>query len=119
MIRRPPRSTLFPYTTLFRAAAAANDDALQAVMSEALKDFNDVHTALIRSRDGALSYAFLGGNKPTTKRLRQAFEAQTEVKDFLVFQELWKARVREDLASRLQGGSGPVLGGTMVWGRLP
>lgn len=102
-----------------RAAAAANDDALQAVMSEALKDFNDVHTALIRSRDSALSYAFLGGNKPTTKRLRQAFEAQTEVKDFLVFQELWKARVREDLASRLQGGSGPVLGGTMVWGRLP
>src|SRR3712207_8733724 len=31
MIRRPPRSTLFPYTTLFRsalhAAAAAGDDA--------------------------------------------------------------------------------------------
>lgn len=101
------------------AAAAANDDALQAVLSEALKDFNDVHTALIRSRDGVLGYAFLSGNKPTTQRLRQAFAAQTEVGDFLVFQELWKARVRADLASRLQGGSGPVLGGTMVWGRLP
>src|SRR5438477_9111411 len=25
MIRRPPRSTLFPYTTLFRSAAAFND----------------------------------------------------------------------------------------------
>src|SRR3712207_8672200 len=25
MIRRPPRSTLFPYTTLFRSAAAAAD----------------------------------------------------------------------------------------------
>src|SRR2546425_7729111 len=25
MIRRPPRSTLFPYTTLFRSAAAATD----------------------------------------------------------------------------------------------
>src|SRR5437016_9635047 len=24
MIRRPPRSTLFPYTTLFRSAATAN-----------------------------------------------------------------------------------------------
>src|SRR3712207_8103866 len=24
MIRRPPRSTLFPYTTLFRSAAASN-----------------------------------------------------------------------------------------------
>src|SRR2546430_15625620 len=29
MIRRPPRSTLFPYTTLFRSAPAAH--ALQAV----------------------------------------------------------------------------------------
>src|SRR5205814_9921030 len=25
IIRRPPRSTLFPYTTLFRSEAAAND----------------------------------------------------------------------------------------------
>src|SRR3712207_8269398 len=27
MIRRPPRSTLFPYTTLFRSRAAARDGA--------------------------------------------------------------------------------------------
>src|SRR3712207_7964956 len=27
MIRRPPRSTLFPYTTLFRSEAEAGDDA--------------------------------------------------------------------------------------------
>src|SRR3712207_8785930 len=27
MIRRPPRSTLFPYTTLFRSVGAAVDDA--------------------------------------------------------------------------------------------
>src|SRR3712207_7387065 len=27
MIRRPPRSTLFPYTTLFRSSAEALDDA--------------------------------------------------------------------------------------------
>src|SRR3712207_9570639 len=27
MIRRPPRSTLFPYTTLFRSQAAHEDDA--------------------------------------------------------------------------------------------
>src|SRR3712207_7046288 len=27
MIRRPPRSTLFPYTTLFRSAAVLGDDA--------------------------------------------------------------------------------------------
>src|SRR3712207_7029052 len=27
MIRRPPRSTLFPYTTLFRSAARVGEDA--------------------------------------------------------------------------------------------
>src|SRR3712207_7043074 len=30
MIRRPPRSTLFPYTTLFRSGAAGGPVALQA-----------------------------------------------------------------------------------------
>src|SRR3712207_8208875 len=30
MIRRPPRSTLFPYTTLFRSEAAHPDDAERA-----------------------------------------------------------------------------------------
>src|SRR3712207_7556015 len=30
MIRRPPRSTLFPYTTLFRSAAAARDPGAAA-----------------------------------------------------------------------------------------
>src|SRR3712207_9052001 len=34
MIRRPPRSTLFPYTTLFRSEAAAESDALR--MAEAM-----------------------------------------------------------------------------------
>src|SRR2546430_13358463 len=27
MIRRPPRSTLFPYTTLFRSVSSAGDDS--------------------------------------------------------------------------------------------
>src|SRR5438105_8329131 len=29
MVRRPPRSTLFPYTTLFRSVGAAESDALR------------------------------------------------------------------------------------------
>src|SRR3712207_7548659 len=31
MIRRPPRSTLFPYTTLFRSSEGAEDDQLPAL----------------------------------------------------------------------------------------
>src|SRR2546425_3103606 len=31
MIRRPPRSTLFPYTTLFRSRALGGDERTQAI----------------------------------------------------------------------------------------
>src|SRR3712207_7606404 len=34
MIRRPPRSTLFPYTTLFRSARAFPLDQVQRVLAE-------------------------------------------------------------------------------------
>src|SRR5258706_7449616 len=33
MIRRPPRSTLFPYTTLFRSKAAAEERAARAILA--------------------------------------------------------------------------------------
>src|SRR3712207_5308919 len=36
MIRRPPRSTLFPYTTLFRSLACGSDDALTVLAPEML-----------------------------------------------------------------------------------
>src|SRR2546427_7098822 len=35
MIRRPPRSTLFPYTTLFRSAPAPHRDARRAADEDA------------------------------------------------------------------------------------
>src|SRR2546425_3791377 len=44
MIRRPPRSTLFPYTTLFRSEQA--DDALRAQARPALEPLD--HPALAR-----------------------------------------------------------------------
>src|SRR3989454_8890021 len=34
MIRRPPRSTLFPYTTLFRSAARDDQDVLHTEVQE-------------------------------------------------------------------------------------
>src|SRR5438445_5151067 len=37
MIRRPPRSTLFPYTTLFRSMNARFDDAFQLEMMDACR----------------------------------------------------------------------------------
>src|SRR5690349_23724596 len=45
MIRRPPRSTLFPYTTLFRSELAASAD--KAAIKKKLKDLigKDVEAA--------------------------------------------------------------------------
>src|SRR5690348_107142 len=40
MTRRPPRSTLFPYTTLFRSGRMASPIALEAINTESLKFSN-------------------------------------------------------------------------------
>src|SRR5690554_7073323 len=41
MIRRPPRSTLFPYTTLFRSRTAG-DNAMHALVGERSQSFKGV-----------------------------------------------------------------------------
>src|SRR2546429_2483292 len=38
MIRRPPRSTLFPYTTLFRSILAQHANAVAGVLQEHLQN---------------------------------------------------------------------------------
>src|SRR6266850_3684049 len=57
MIRRPPRSTLFPYTTLFRSVSGAQrvlDDRLlvcgqRARQAEPLLDRSEEHTSELQS----------------------------------------------------------------------
>src|SRR5260370_25036785 len=39
MIRRPPRSTLFPYTTLFRSLARAAGDGFDRTVNSAVRAF--------------------------------------------------------------------------------
>src|SRR5438067_10720742 len=58
MIRRPPRSTLFPYTTLFRSPAADGnhrvngfDAGLQGLANRlAVDDRSEEHTSELQSR---------------------------------------------------------------------
>src|SRR2546421_6605093 len=49
MIRRPPRSTLFPYTTLFRSRAAHPDDAV--LVGAELQDLDGVVGGVARSEE--------------------------------------------------------------------
>src|SRR2546429_627602 len=42
MIRRPPRSTLFPYTTLFRSTAVSSDGTASQLVTVTIHGTNDV-----------------------------------------------------------------------------
>src|SRR3712207_7199815 len=58
MIRRPPRSTLFPYTTLFRSVWAALDAPVEALKStfipgyEAYSTASDIRAGVQELRNG-------------------------------------------------------------------
>src|SRR5438046_10331545 len=53
MVRRPPRSTLFPYTTLFRSGEQSGTGLAEAIASSAFDEcFQDL------TADGAAIYAF-------------------------------------------------------------
>src|SRR5258708_22189565 len=77
MIRRPPRSTLFPYTTLFRSSFALAQDVWQPVMIENLLEFrsglpnrqgsasrSEEHTSELQSPDHLVCRLLLEKKKP-------------------------------------------------------
>src|SRR5260370_9338577 len=50
MIRRPPRSTLFPYTTLFRSASLELDDRAQIISYEEYTPYGSTSYQAVRSQ---------------------------------------------------------------------
>src|SRR2546430_4808894 len=67
MIRRPPRSTLFPYTTLFRSDAVrtlgrakrdvARQRSLEAALQESSSKLEDRKSTRLNSSHSQISYA--------------------------------------------------------------
>src|SRR5947209_10203782 len=60
MIRRPPRSTLFPYTTLFRSAQrliACQPTALLSALEQPTFDLGDRKSTRLNSSHANISYA--------------------------------------------------------------
>src|SRR3712207_2831049 len=55
MIRRPPRSTLFPYTTLFRSDAPGTGTTLLTAAGTALRPRFGPDSARAHADDGALA----------------------------------------------------------------
>src|SRR5256885_10050934 len=56
MIRRPPRSTLFPYTTLFRSGTAANETRGDRFAQEAARRLHDSAAKVMRPATYILSH---------------------------------------------------------------
>lgn len=107
-----------------KAAAARNDDELQAVLEEALDGFNDHHVSLIRfdSQGEVLHYSD-SARTPTLLMLNRAFLAQSDVPDLASFSALWQqslwTQAGQRLSERNGGSAAQALGGAMQWGRLP
>src|SRR3712207_6884436 len=79
MIRRPPRSTLFPYTTLFRSVVCgdASRRFLPLAASDVTEDAIAVGSALVLLddpfyRDRAASFAALRGRDRKSTRLNSS-----------------------------------------------
>src|SRR5216684_5947657 len=76
MIRRPPRSTLFPYTTLFRSDAGAVDGAARHAADSADADpdsarrrvRSEEHTSELQSRLHLVCRLLLEKKKKKTKK---------------------------------------------------
>src|SRR2546429_6542017 len=89
MIRRPPRSTLFPYTTLFRSLRAVDvDEAVAEAPVQEHGDRGDVAAAVVHRRfrqdrkstrlnssHGYISYAVFCLKKKNTSSTRTATTA--------------------------------------------
>src|SRR6201990_2707801 len=73
MIRRPPRSTLFPYTTLFRSVGVgqrllhAQDAGLHALVEEHLHQRSEEHTSELQSHVNLVCRLLLETKKHTSE----------------------------------------------------
>src|SRR2546430_11636234 len=93
MIRRPPRSTLFPYTTLFRSSSKLMDDALSALTNLGYKaersreagagkpqrrDRSEEHTSELQSQSNLVCRLLLE-KKKITRHVHNSFELTQSV----------------------------------------
>src|SRR5436853_3662096 len=90
MIRRPPRSTLFPYTTLFRSRrcwsrpptrSRALGLALAARARPSARDRSEEHTSELQSLRHLVCRLLLEKKKNNNKRATQAYLTHKRIQD--------------------------------------
>src|SRR5258707_2904572 len=98
MIRRPPRSTLFPYTTLFRSLAGPKADVEVGLgIGEAAAD-QIVRPSGRREDEEAL----VGGGFPYAKARSEEHTSELQSRQYLVCRLLLEKKKRkEEISDRL------------------
>src|SRR5256885_5369530 len=86
MIRRPPRSTLFPYTTLFRSMLAGEQDSAQLA---------EMSKGLLRNKIPELKLALEGRVTEHHRFLLQ------QLYDHLLFTESKRKQIEEEIERRM------------------
>src|SRR5438270_3096755 len=87
MIRRPPRSTLFPYTTLFRSAGEFEMQAIYDAVGERIREVFDAQvvedrkSTRLNSSHSQISYAVFCLKKKKNKGPRTKRQGQTKRHD--------------------------------------
>src|SRR5438105_9978405 len=90
MIRRPPRSTLFPYTTLFRSIRRRQDSQAQerlrqpgaAIVSQAIDhpdQRSEEHTSELQSRVDLVCRLLLEKKKKNKKRQKKQEKTNVQI----------------------------------------
>src|SRR2546426_12254049 len=96
MIRRPPRSTLFPYTTLFRGVpAAAGDDEILLPIESMVGTRDHVNTKAGTRR--MLSHGLVAPNDP-----RNLDMMEWQAKDLKI--DSWKGYTADGISGRYPSG---------------
>src|SRR3989304_9007848 len=97
MIRRPPRSTLFPYTTLFRSPGqgdARPSAHPQQGPSVAEDDPLDRKSTRLNSSHGYISYAVFCLNKKHTETIHKLFQVKKLGRNKNRDEQKWKDTLR-------------------------
>src|SRR3970282_1570325 len=81
MIRRPPRSTLFPYTTLFRSRRQESSSTSSGPATPRPPDVRDRKSTRLNSSHITISYAVFCLKKKKTKARRGGSVGATRLRD--------------------------------------
>src|SRR3712207_6992031 len=84
MIRRPPRSTLFPYTTLFRSRTKIRCDQLNTKLRNRGMNVKALHGDLSQGQRDGVMLSFKGGRVPILVARSEEHTSELQSRQYLV-----------------------------------